>query len=453
MTAAKERSVKKAAFVLVLALLWHLVPAFGQRNLGQQSPRDLILLVDTSASMSSFYRELRDYITGPFLRESLRLGDTLHIIAFSGEARLEIARRIEERGDLETVIGRMFLLYPLEPGSDIAGVLAYLESYLSQLSPAKPKKVVLVSDGEAFPELPGGIQSLIAETKNRVAGQNASFDFVKVPLDIRPSTPPAPRQPPPSQGAAPPAPQPVVPVLPQPAVVPSGDSEPEPEPVPPPSPTPAPVIPPPPIPPPVIPEEAVPRQPAGPATASSSPPVSPPSPAPQPAKQMPPFPSVLLGLPVFILSGFAVFFLDRRLRRSPNQAVARAANFSGTVDREPVMLNLFVEDQNTFIGKRNIHLVKQGVSFTIGGGKSDFLIFLVPMPFRIADLRYESGSCTLVPRKPEYFPDTGSSPVKDCIGETLRVVSDKNYELFIRVDRCENPMAALSRLINSVALR
>jgi hypothetical protein len=119
-------------------------------------------------------------------------------------------------------------------------------------------------------------------------------------------------------------------------------------------------------------------------------------------------------------------------------------------DGRPVMLKLFVVDQNTFIGKRNIHVVKPGVNFTIGGGQSDFLIFLVPMPFRIADLRYEGDSCLLIPRKPKYFPDTGSSPVRDCIGKTIRVVSEKDYELFMRIELCEDPLTALNRLMNSV---
>jgi hypothetical protein len=32
----------------------------------------------------------------------------------------------------------------------------------------------------------------------------------------------------------------------------------------------------------------------------------------------------------------------------------------------------------------------------------------------------------------------------------IRVVSDKNYELHIRIDRYENPLTALNRLLNSV---
>jgi hypothetical protein len=71
------------------------------------------------------------------------------------------------------------------------------------------------------------------------------------------------------------------------------------------------------------------------------------------------------------------------------------------------------------------------------------------MPSRIADLRYEGGSCLLIPRKPKYFPDTGSSPVKDCLGKTIRIVSDKDYELFMRIELYEDPLNALNRLMNS----
>jgi hypothetical protein len=114
------------------------------------------------------------------------------------------------------------------------------------------------------------------------------------------------------------------------------------------------------------------------------------------------------------------------------------------------MLNLFVEDQNTAIGKRNIHAVKQGYSFTVGGGKSDFLIFLVPIPPHIGEIRCDGANCTFIPRKPKYFPDIGSQQVPDCIGKIIRVVSDKNYELHFRMERYEDPLRALNRLLHSV---
>jgi hypothetical protein len=137
--------------------------------------------------------------------------------------------------------------------------------------------------------------------------------------------------------------------------------------------------------------------------------------------------------------------VPRKLAPQKPYKKTRSKNYQG-----PLMLSLFVEDQNTNIGRRNIHAVKAGYSFTIGGGKSDFLIFLVPMPPRIAELRSDGTQCTLVPRKPEFFPDTGSQQVPDCIGKPIRIISERRYELIMRIDRYEDPLIALNRLLHSV---
>ena len=122
-----------------------------------------------------------------------------------------------------------------------------------------------------------------------------------------------------------------------------------------------------------------------------------------------------------------------------------------TIDyKDPLILNLYVEDQNTAIGRRNIHNLKSGYSLTIGGGKSDFLIFLVPMPSAIGEIRRDSGRCTFIPRKPKYFPELGSKELTDCIGKTIRVVSDKNYELRMKFEQYEDPLEKLNSLLNSL---
>jgi hypothetical protein len=118
----------------------------------------------------------------------------------------------------------------------------------------------------------------------------------------------------------------------------------------------------------------------------------------------------------------------------------------------PPMLSLFVADQNTAIGKRNIHLLKEGHRYSIGGGKSDFLIFLVPIPSQIAELEFDGRQCTIHISKPQYFPDIDSDKIPNCIGKTIRVVSDKGYELHIRIERYEDPLKALNKLLNSVSV-
>jgi hypothetical protein len=201
--------------------------------------------------------------------------------------------------------------------------------------------------------------------------------------------------------------------------------------------------------------------------------------------------------------GFLVFFTARRLQNSPNRIVTQAARrppeqkaaaaadaalmnkyaaaqrgHTGAMqaaqlspppqanksmpkdivyappqgDDGPLLLNLFVEDQNTAIGRRNIHTAKSGQTFSVGGGNSDFLIFLVPVPPKIAEVRCHGRNCTFIPQKPQYFPDIGSQSVQECIGKTIRVISDRNYELHIRIERYEDPLKALNKLLNSITV-
>ncbi|MCL1900603.1 MAG: hypothetical protein FWG11_08865, partial [Promicromonosporaceae bacterium] len=203
---------------------------------------------------------------------------------------------------------------------------------------------------------------------------------------------------------------------------------------------------------------------------------------------------IALIILALLILGLIIFFATRNLHNGPNRVMAQAAapmdardtlesqrqeRLRGAEmmddyaksraaqrrpmpkDREeeeplresgdgPAMLNLFVEDQNTAIGRRNIHVVKPGYTFSVGGGKSDFLIFLVPIPPHIADVQISGNNCTFYPRMPEFFPDIGSQAVPNCIGKTIRVISKKNYELHIRMERYEDPLKALNKMLHSI---
>lgn len=560
--------VKKTVFLLLFSL-WVVCGSYAQQ--GGAGPIDLILLLDTSSSMSGSYREVNDYITGPFLREFLRIGDTFHLISFSDKPKVEIARRIEGQGEVETIIGRMLLMYPLEPWSDIPGALAYAEKYTDTLPPSRPKKIVLISDGDVSPAPESGstaldqagLQILINDTKTRLGRQGISLDHVTVPLAELPVSGRTPvsvrvaQEASPAQAAAPVQSAPVTPSAPPPVPVtqappqsdpvtpaqttrPAADSAQPTAPVAEPS---APMT----QTPPVQPEKTT--QPATPLT-------PPPNPVATPSENLP-----IIGLAILVLAliGGGIFFITRRRKDSSKRVVAgeqqvnkdaaspqeipgtpsllahaekiQATPSAKTVppvpapilkapqvqttktqspqpqstaswkaprtqispwvppskqdskfqyplrqlpkplpvtrlrssfedqkgqdvptDGRPLMLKLFVKDQNTFIGKRNTHLVKQGFKFTIGGGKSDFLIFLVPLPPSIAELHYEENHCILIPRKGRYFPDIGDEPVKDCIGKTIRIISDKNYELYMRIEWYEDPLIKLNTLLRSVSV-
>ena len=544
----------------ILAILLILSAFFGVY--GQSGPIDLILVLDTSSGMSSSYENVNNYMTGGFLREFLRIGDTFHLVPFSGSQRLDISRRIEGRGDVETIIGRMLLQYPLESSCDVSAALNYVESYVDTL-PSRPKKIVLITGAERGAQFDA--------VKNRLSSRGITLDYIKVtngqPLSNLPtsgraaspavtsaadSKPAASAQPPAAQATQT---QPAQTQAPQPPAQQTATQSAQPATTTPPAQTStaqAPAAKTTQTPPAVTAQPAAQQPPAQsqqpPATTQTTTQPSttqtpssqaqapqtqtqqtapqsvqtttttPPAQTAQPPAQtsttqaptvqpqaagtaqsegwkMPWWLWLIIGLIAAILLILLIIFLIRN-RPYTSSSTKRTVAASSTADKEedmppfvdhskdlanfaaaqsryrstpyqerpsrampsldlldpatPAMLNLFVEDQSTLIGKRNIHSCKSGYSFTIGGGRSDFLIFLVPMPPAIAEIRRDGSRLVFIPRKPKYFPDLGSKELSNCINQTIRVVSDKNYELRIRFEKYEDPLLELNRLLNSL---
>ncbi|MDR0474550.1 MAG: hypothetical protein LBH43_12870 [Treponema sp.] len=593
------------------------------RGAADSGPIDLVVLIDTSSGMSGSFAATNEYLKGPFLRDFLRIGDTFHLISFSREPRLEIICRVEGVGDIETIIGRMLLLYPIARETDPVKALDYAEKYASTLPQSRRQKIVLISGNDT-----AGTRNSAEALSSRLRSGRGDMHFIKVPItgtlpvSGRPLTvagtsagagssggtavsstgttpPPETRQPAqttpsvsetrqPAQ-SAPSATETRQPAQTTPSVsetrqpVQTTPSVPETrqpttQTAPSASETRQPVQ--------TAPSVSETRQPAQTAPSAvqtapspgavvqsgmpqnsgvSSPSQSQAGDRPENAKDEAPnqafekepgisvvnsvidesglqagsqslseagmdkgpsdgdlaqaqegtgrnrpvqqdkqnnnsstnrneFNSIpliaVLVILALVILGFAVFYASRRLSNSPGRALAKAASSRHSSSQAPVqraaaqktggaaaaqhhsvsrplpkdmpvnqnldfgngapMLSLFVADQNTAIGRRNIHAVKKGYTFTIGGGKSDFLIFMVPVPPRIADLVFDGKQCTLIPRRPEYFPDLASQQVPNCIGKTIRVITDKNYELHIRIERYEDPVIALNKLLYSI---
>jgi hypothetical protein len=524
--------------------------------------------------MSGSYEEVSNYMIGPFLREFLRIGDTFHLISFSDVPRTEISRRVQEAGDVETIIGRILLMYPLDPYSDISAALNYGERYVSSLPASRQKKIILISDGDHSPRQGasasggGTFQDIIAASSARLNRMGVEFQYLSVPLGAgtaeiasrgtdSPAASPGGRtdsMAPASAASSPTGASSSAGTASSAAGTAGGraDSTAAPS-----STETSPIG--------TADGRADGRDPASTAPLSggqdiagggrtgsagevplggegragedSGPPVTEPSaesggqgqtpgrtdaaPPGQPApvrgpSEVPsrersggfsflnlPLPALIaLGLLLVLILALIIFFMIRRLHDSPNKAMAYAsgavipsrkedgrpadegakenaellASFAATQRRGsgtppvdshrswqdtykdtppqtgPSLLSLFVEDQNTAIGRRNIHMLKSGYSFTVGGGNSDYLIFLVPIPPHIAEIRSDGTQCTFIPRKSQFFPDIGSQTVPNCIGKTIRIISEKNYELKIRFERYEDPLLSLNRLLNSVSL-
>jgi len=556
----------KRFFLIFILILSAFFCAYGQNN----SPIDLVLLLDTSQGMSSSYDNVNNYITGPFLNEFLRVGDTFHLVTFSTNPRLDSARIILGVGDIETIIGRMLIQYPVENGSNVTNALTFAERYVTSL-PSRAKKIVLITIGSP------DTNTLVTASKQRLNSRNTTLDYIQVtpgrplsnlPKSGRPEakTTTAAAKPTPSTSAG--------------ATSSSSQTETKTDTT---SQTGKPsstdtsrkdtssgtspssgtsttgtsttgtnatgtnaasetnkssgtnvtTV-----------ESSTPdtssanitgitstegassttetvsggtgqvtadsqdssvsnvsKSSSGDNGASVSDNASPSGYTSNVTNKKKergesftaslPFILIIIFIALIIL-GLIIYFASRRLGSSPNRVMAEVSSSESRdklkfkdhskdlasyaavqgrrttpyedrpikLDKEkqpvinpsgPLLLNFFVDDQNTEIGKRNIHSLKSGYSLSIGGGKADdFLIFLVPMPSHIGEIRRNGGSLTFVPQKPKYFPEIGSNEVRDCINKTIRVVSDKNYEMRFRFEMYEDPLVALNRMLMSV---
>ncbi|MDR2053338.1 MAG: hypothetical protein LBP80_07980 [Treponema sp.] len=479
--------MKKIINFTLLSLLVILF-SYSQQQTGDNrdsgGPIDLVVLVDTSPAMRGYYREFISYVSGPFLREFLRIGDTFHILSFSGSPKTELVRRIEGVGDVETIIARLYLLYPLGNRRDLNGALDYAESYTAVL-PNRPGKLVLFTAGTEAVEF----------TRSDTDFYLVRFPLTgPLPVSGRPPRPAPSVQTQPQQPAAQ-APQaaPAQAQPRQPAQTPrratpaeensqkkgllqllsaffkgmrkpdSGESPVESaskgepakkEPV---SQT----------------ASAQPPRPQAPQAAPVQPPVQTQPPARiQPQPQQPEtaekggkFPfwillSVVLMLPVIAVIVFLFFVIRRKFETIPVRAVSYVAgrtvaspprrDITVKLDTNP-MVYLEVDYQNRNIGRRNTHFLKAGSTYTVGGGNSDFLIFLVPVPRSIGIVRFDGRECTFIPKKLRYFPEISGEPVPDCIGKTIRVISDSGYTLSFRFRQYEDPLLALNRAMNATS--
>jgi len=546
----------KRKILLFLLALSAVFCAYGQRN----SPIDLVLLLDTSQGMSSSYNNVNNYITGPFLKEFLRVGDTFHLITFSDNPRLDSARIILGLGDIETIIGRMLIQYPVENGNSVTNALTFAERYVTSLPP-RAKKIVLITTGGP------DTTTIVNASKQRLNSRYTTLDYIQV-------TPGRPLSNLPKSGR-PEAKTTVAAAKPTPSTEVSRPSSSQTE------------------------TKTETTSPAGKTsetstagketssgtgstgtdaasgtsatgtnTASetnkssgtnavssanstldtSSTAVTGTSSMEDTAETVSgetgqvstdsqdlsisqtsktstddngvsvsdnkgtsdytsnntnkkkergesftaslPFILLIIFIALVII-GLIIYFASRRLGSSPNRVMAKVsspesretkfkdhskdlASYAAGQSRRttpyedrpikpdkekqpvinpsgPLLLNLFVDDQNTEIGKRNIHSLKSGYNLSVGGGNADdFLIFLVPMPAHIGEIRRNGGSLTFVPQKPKYFPEIGSNEVRDCINKTIRVVSDKNYEMRFRFETYEDPLVSLNRMLMSV---
>jgi hypothetical protein len=113
------------------------------------------------------------------------------------------------------------------------------------------------------------------------------------------------------------------------------------------------------------------------------------------------------------------------------------------------LVEMRVSFQNRHIGFRNIHRMKENKNLSIGGGLSNFLIFLIPMPQHIAEITKENGTYVFTPIQKEFFPGV-RNPIADCLNREIPVISKHGYCSMITFTPYVSPLARLHTLLHSI---
>jgi hypothetical protein len=116
----------------------------------EQDDLDLILSVDTSASMELYFNDLIKYIVSGILKDSLHPSDTFHLIRFAESPVFELAQPMKNDGAMNTVLNKLlFLKQTLFFGkyTDIIAAIENMINYAKTLPPDSKKVLILITDG------------------------------------------------------------------------------------------------------------------------------------------------------------------------------------------------------------------------------------------------------------------------------------------------------------------
>jgi Mg-chelatase subunit ChlD len=165
-----------------------------------------------------------------------------------------------------------------------------------------------------------------------------------------------------------------------------------------------------------------------------------------------PLPYLLYALGALIL--IAVIILLVFVIRHRLQDAAFDRLFAGVAEtrkrRKSIRpLILKVDSQNPNIGTRNIHPVPPGSRRSVGGDGSTFLIYYIPMPRKIGEIRNDGKQYRFIPKRPEHFPDL-SKPLTDCLNKPIRAISSRGREIIFHFHEYVSPLEQLNRLMRSV---
>jgi Mg-chelatase subunit ChlD len=112
----------------------------------------------------------------------------------------------------------------------------------------------------------------------------------------------------------------------------------------------------------------------------------------------------------------------------------------------PALIEMRVGLQNHHIGFRNVHRISPGAARSVGGRFSSYLVFLVPVPSSMAEIRNVDGRYVFTALKAELFPSL-SGPVEDCLGKEIPFVSPHGMEMSLHFRQWVSPLDEINNLM------
>jgi len=116
----------------------------------------------------------------------------------------------------------------------------------------------------------------------------------------------------------------------------------------------------------------------------------------------------------------------------------------------PPMIEMRVGLQNPHVGFRNVHRIPSGTSRSVGGGLSTYLVFLVPVPSRIGEIRNAEGRYIFSPLRADFFPGL-AGPVQDCLGKEIAFVGARGKRMTLHFRQWISPLEEINRIMRSVS--
>ena len=171
------------------------------------------------------------------------------------------------------------------------------------------------------------------------------------------------------------------------------------------------------------------------------------------------FPWGLLVILAIALVLFLLFFFIRRLATASSfqrslgigsdHGRTKQLRFFHQDDRHSFAIEMIVTLQRRHIGHRNIRRLLKNRAASVGGKNSNFLIFLVKVPQKIATITWDGASFFFTPLKKEYFPENPDI-IRDCLDKPIYALSKKGYRLELFFQRYVSPLEEINRIFEKL---